>query len=514
MNTKTKNIAKYSAIITIILIISKVFGSLREFVIAAVFGATAESDVFKIATTIPNSIFSCVSAALVTTFIPVFSIVKNDKEKSNDFFNNIVNVVTIACLILSALGMIFSKFLVKLFASGFTPKYLEMASDMTKIVMPSIIFLAIAGLYTGYLQCYGIYVQPAITSIVSNIVIIVGILVFIRYGIKAAIISFLISAVVQVIVQRPFMKGFKYKLHINLKDENLKRMIKLGTPILISATVSQISLIVDRTFASHLTAGSISVVDYASKISTLINQVFVASITTVLYPMLTEKFNNEDKTEFKKLLVKTINIVLIVTIPLMLCMIALSTPIVKLLLQHGKFNAEATKTTSMCLKYLAVSTLGFALMDSLSKTFFSARETIIPIINGFIQVVLNVILIVVFVPMFKVNGLALATTVSSLIMGTILLFEVKKRLGGLSAKKTIGVFAKSLMLGTGMALSAYAVYFGISSVINTNSIVKLTCALALSGITALIALIILSKLLKISEIEEIIGFKFKKKQHN
>lgn len=514
MNTKTKNIAKYSVIITVILIVSKVFGSLREFVIAAAFGATAESDVFKIATTIPNSIFSCVSAALVTTFIPVFSIIKNDKEKSNEFFSNIINVVTIACLILSALGMIFSKFLVELFASGFTPKYLEMASNMTKIVMPSIIFLAIAGLYTGYLQCYGIYVQPAITSIISNIVIIVGIIVFIRYGIKAAVVSFLISAIVQAIVQRPFMKGFKYKLHINFKDENLKRMLKLGTPILISATVSQISLIVDRTFASHLTAGSISVVDYASKISTLINQVFVASITTVLYPMLTEKFNNKDKTEFKNLLVKTINIVLIVTIPLMICMIALSTPIVKLLLQHGKFNAAATRTTSMCLKYLAVSTLGFALMDSLSKTFFSARETIIPMVNGFIQVVLNVILIVVLVPMFKVNGLALATTISSLIMGTILLFEVKKRLGGVDTKKTIFVFIKSLILGVGMASSSYAVYYGMNSVMGTNSIIKLASVLAISCIIALGVFILLSKLLKVSEIEEIIGFKFKRKQHS
>lgn len=507
----TKKIAKYSVVITIILIISKVFGSLREFVIAAVFGATAESDVFKIATTIPNSLFSCVSAALVTTFIPVFSIVKGDKKKSNDFFNNIINIVVLACLVLSIFGMIFSKFLVKLFASGFTLKYFEMASNMTKIVMPSIIFLALAGLYTGYLQCYGIYVQPAITSIVSNIVIIVGILVFMRYGIKAAIISFLLSAIVQTIVQRPFMKDFKYKFYINLKDENFKRMLKLGVPILISAAVSQISLIVDRTFASHLNAGSISVVDYASKISTLINQVFVASITTVLYPMLTEKFNNEDKTEFKSLLTKTINIVIIVTIPLMLCMIALSTPVVRLLLQHGKFNAEATKTTAMCLKYLSVSTLGFALMDSLSKVFFSARETLIPMVNGFIQVILNVMFINIFVPVFKVNGLPLATTISSLIMGTILLFEVRRKLGGVSIKKTIMVLIKSLALGGGMALSAYAVYYFISLIFSVNSMIKLTVALVISGIAALAAFIVLSKILKLPEIEEIMQFKFKRK---
>lgn len=509
MNVKAKDIAKYSMLITLILIISKVFGSVREFVIAAVFGATAESDVFKVATTIPNSIFTCVSAALVTTFIPVFSMVKNDKKEANDFFNNICNIVIIICVFLSVIGVIGSSFLVKLFAGGFSTKYLNMASSMTQIVMPSIIFLGLTGLYTGYLQCYGIYLQPAITSIVSNIIIIFGIVVFSRYGIKAAVISFFISAVAQAVVQRPFMKEYKYKFYINFKDPNIRRMLKLGVPILVSATVSQISVIVDRTFASYLSPGSISVVDYSSKISTIINQVFIMSITTVLYPMLTEKFNKEDKTEFKELFIKTINIVLIVTIPLMLCMVALSTPLVKLLLEHGKFDAKATVATSLCLKYLAASTLGYALMDTLSKIFFAARETVVPMINGFISVVLNVVLIVVFVPIFKVNGLALATTVSSLIMAFLLLFEIKKRLRGLELRKTGIVLLKSIIVGIGASLSAYVLYNALSLILNDTTL-KLTIKISISGIVAILVFIILGKILKVKEIEEVVNMKLKK----
>lgn len=509
MNVKAKDIAKYSMLITLILIISKVFGSVREFVIAAVFGATAESDVFKVATTIPNSIFTCVSAALVTTFIPVFSIIKNDKKEANDFFNNICNIVVVICVALSIIGVVGSPFLVKLFAGGFSAKYLNMASNMTRIVMPSIIFLGLTGLYTGYLQCYGIYLQPAMTSIISNIIIIFGIVVFSRYGIKAAVISFFISAVAQAVVQRPFMKDYKFKFYINFKDPNIIRMLKLGVPILVSATVSQISVIVDRTFASYLSPGSISVVDYSSKISTIINQVFIMSITTVLYPMLTEKFNKEDKTEFKELFIKTINIVLIVTIPLMLCMVALSTPLVKLLLEHGKFDAKATVETSLCLKYLAASTLGFALMDTLSKIFFAARETVVPMINGFISVVLNVVLIIVFVPIFKVNGLALATTVSSLIMAFLLLFEIKKRLKGLELRKTIVVFLKSIIVGSGMALSAYALYNALSLMLN-NTTLNLTIKISISGIVSIFVFIILGKILKVKEVEEVVNMKLKR----
>ncbi|KOF55964.1 hypothetical protein AGR56_02875 [Clostridium sp. DMHC 10] len=80
VNSKTKNVFKYSAIITVMLVLSKITGFARELLIAVKFGATRESDIYKIATTMPNVLFSAVSAAIVTTFIPVFSNIKNDKK--------------------------------------------------------------------------------------------------------------------------------------------------------------------------------------------------------------------------------------------------------------------------------------------------------------------------------------------------------------------------------------------------------------------------------------------------
>jgi putative peptidoglycan lipid II flippase len=117
----------------------------------------------------------------------------------------------------------------------------------------------------------------------------VGLLVFHNYGIVAAVVSFFIGSIAQVLVQRPFMKKYKYKPFINLKDEHVRKMLILAVPTIISTAVSQISPMVTNSFASSV-AGNIAVLSYGNKFSTIINQVFIISITTILYPSLTEKY--------------------------------------------------------------------------------------------------------------------------------------------------------------------------------------------------------------------------------
>ena len=299
MSNKIKNVAKYSAMIASILIISKLIGTVREFIIAAQFGASIESDIFKIATRVPYIFYASVGAAITTSFIPIFSKVKEDTKKANEFFNNILNILLVGSCILSLLGIVFSTELTQTMVSGFKGDEIAKTVTMTQITMPSIIFLTVSGLYTGYLQCYGIFLQPALTGIVSSIVVIIGIVVFYKFGIIAAVIAFLISSAAQTFVQRPFMPNYKYKMYINLKDENVRKMLKLAIPTIISTAANQINVIVASNYASRLPVGSISVVDYASKLSTLVNQVFIVSLTTIFYPMLTEKFAQNDQRGFE-----------------------------------------------------------------------------------------------------------------------------------------------------------------------------------------------------------------------
>ena len=512
MSSKIKSVAKYSAMIALILILSKLIGTIREFVIAAQFGASIESDIFKIATRVPYIFYASVGAAITTSFIPIFSRVKHDTEKANEFFNNILNILFVLSFILVILGMVFSTELTQTMVSGFKGAEIAKTVTMTQIAMPSIIFLTVSGLYTGYLQSYGIFLQPALTGIVSSIVVIIGIVVFYKYGIVAAVIAFLISSVAQTVVQRPFMPNYKYKMYINFKDENVIKMLKLAIPTIISTAVNQINVIVATNYASRLPVGSISVVDYASKLSTLVNQVFIISLTTVFYPMLTEKFTQNDHSGFENLFVKSVNVVILVAVPLVFGLAALSTPVVKLTLQHGRFDAAATLTTALCLKYLAFSALGYSLIDILSKVFYSTRNTVTPMINGFVLIILNLVLIVLLAPRFGVVGLALASTISVTIVSIIMLVELKVRLKNVKFIEIAKVFSKSLIAGIFMIGVVTISYKYINIFLPKDSTVLLVMKMLIVGVLGAACYTISLAILKVKELEFILSFKALKKR--
>ncbi|HBM81147.1 MAG: murein biosynthesis integral membrane protein MurJ [Clostridiales bacterium] len=503
----TKNIAKYGALISIILTLSKIAGFGREFVIATFFGAGVESDVFKIATTAPNMIFSCVNAALVTMFIPVFSNVKNDREKANMLYNNIFNIILVACSFLAVLGVAGSPVIIRILASGFKGEEFRMAVSMTRIVMPSIIFLGISGILTGYLQSYGIFLQPALTGISADLIIIAGIVFFARYGIISGIIATLIGSAAQFLIQRPFMRDYKYKFYINFKDENVKKMLMLSIPILISTAANQINITVDRTFASHLAAGSISVVDNASKISSIINQVFIFSITTVLYPMLTERYNKEDKKDFIELFNKSINLIIIIAVPLILGMYVLGGPLIRILLQHGKFTKNAAELTSMCLKYLVFGALGYSLIDIMNKVFFSAKDSITPMKNGILLVCLNILFLTILVPRLGIKGLVISTISSVTISSLIMLVRFKKKLKNISYMNLLIVLSKSAFAGIIMALLVSFTYNYSGLIIKSGSLVITAFRFLASTAVGVVVYILMLRLLKVDEVKMILLFK-------
>lgn len=508
--TKIKNIAKFSAIITAVLILSKFMGAFREILIAAQFGANREADIFKTATRIPQLFYSCIGAALTTTFIPIFSNVKENRQKANEFFNNILNIMCIICIILSFIGIIFSRQLTELMVKNFENEALLRTARMSIIVMPSIIFLALSGLYTGYLQSYGKFLQPALTGISADLVVIFAVLFFAKYGIMAAIIAFLISSVVQMLIQRPFMGEYKYKFYINLNDSNVRKMLMLAIPTLISTAAAQINVMVDSTFASGLPAGSIAIVGYADRVSSIINQVFIVSLTTVFYPMLTEKFSQKDEEGFQDLFKKSVNVIIMVAVPLVFGVAVLGEPVVRILLEHKNFTHDATLTTANCLRFLAFSSLGYSIMDILGKVFFSVKDTITPMVNGFIMIILNIILIITLVPKLGIIGLVLATTISANVMAIVMFIELKLKLKHINFVPIAKMFAKAMFSGIAMAVIISVIYRLMNVASVSDSIIatgiKLILIAAIGAVTYGAMLVIL----RVEEVKSLVTLKFKR----
>src|SRR5699024_7636687 len=144
-------------------------------------------------------------------------------------------------------------------------------------------------------------------------------------------------------------QGYKYSYDINLNDPYLRKALLLIIPVLIGSAVQQINTVVDKTLASSLVEGSISALTYASRINDLIISVFVMAITTVVFPMLSRAFAQDDGLKVRRIMGQGINIILIITVPATIGILLLAEPIVRIFFQRGAFSEMATHMTSKAL---------------------------------------------------------------------------------------------------------------------------------------------------------------------
>ncbi|WP_278683165.1 murein biosynthesis integral membrane protein MurJ [Paraclostridium bifermentans] len=481
-------------------LIAKILGFGRELALASAYGASGTSDAFLVAMNIPAVIFSAIGTSLGTAFIPLYCDLeaKQGKKASLRFSNNVLNIVVLLCLITSLVGVVFTEPIVKLFAVGFKGETLTQAIYFTRVLILGMAFLGMSYIMMAFLQVKENFVIPGLMSVPYNMLIIISIFLSVTINPNLLPWGTLIGLSLQFIFQYPFArkKGFKYRPYINLKDEYLKRMLWLIGPVLIGVAVTQVNSIVDRTIASTLVEGSISALNYATKLNQFVMGMFIVSISSVIYPMLSKLSTENNKKKFKESIVTAINVVTLIIIPISVGAIILAEPIVKLLFQRGEFDARATQMTAIALIFYSIGMLGFGLRDILGKIFYSLQDTKTPMINGIIAMVLNIVLNLAFVKYTNMGlgGLAFATSISSLVTIALLSVSLRRKIGSFGGKKIISVLTKSIIAALLMALVTKFTYNVIDAFLSAGFIqdaIKLAISVGLGAIVYAISIIVL-----------------------
>lgn len=481
-------------------LIAKILGFGRELALASAYGASGTSDAFLVAMNIPAVIFSAIGTSLGTAFIPLYCDLeaKQGKKASLRFSNNVLNIVVLLCLITSLVGVVFTEPIVKLFAVGFKGETLTQAIYFTRVLILGMAFLGMSYIMMAFLQVKENFVIPGLMSVPYNMLIIISIFLSVTINPNLLPWGTLIGLSLQFIFQYPFArkKGFKYRPYINLKDEYLKRMLWLIGPVLIGVAVTQVNSIVDRTIASTLVEGSISALNYATKLNQFVMGMFIVSISSVIYPMLSKLSTENNKKKFKESIVTAINVVTLIIIPISVGAIILAEPIVKLLFQRGEFDARATQMTAIALIFYSIGMLGFGLRDILGKIFYSLQDTKTPMINGIIAMVLNIVLNLAFVKYTNMGlgGLAFATSISSLVTIALLSVSLRRKIGAFGGKKIISVLIKSIIAALLMALVTKFTYNVIDAFLSVGFIqdaIKLAISVGLGAIVYAISIIVL-----------------------
>lgn len=403
---------------------AKVIGFSREIVLAYYYGASQISDAYIIARTIPVTLFDFFSLAIATTFIPIARKIMVEKGRSYliDFTSSFLNLMLIFVSVIILFINVFPDFFVSLFAKGFDIDTFNLTVRYIRIASYSLIGTTVVFVVNAYLHSNNIFYPTSFVGIPQSIGIIVIIIISSKYQ-PILPYAFLAGSVLMSIYLLYFgyKNGLKIKLKLNIKDRYLLDLLLLGIPIMISSSANQINILIDRNLASTLAAGTISAMNYATRINTLLVTLFVLTTTTVFFPVISKMYSEGKMDKFKQTINDTASFIIMTILPVSIFIIIYSTDIISVIFGRGEFDFQAIIITSNALKYYIIGLVGYSLKEVFSKVYYSTHNTIIPTIITIITIVVNITLNFLLIDKFGYIGLAFATSISGLLAAFLLL---------------------------------------------------------------------------------------------
>jgi integral membrane protein mviN len=399
--------------------------------------------------------------------------------------------------------------LVKVFAPGYQGDVYTLCVQYTRILLPSIVFVGLANIFTSYLQIKKRYVIPGFIGMPYSIIIIVSIYLSLKTSPMVLVIGTLIAISAKALFQLPFVykEGYRYRPKINLKDPVMKDMMILILPVVIGVGANQINSIVDKSLASLLGTEVVASFSYAIKLYEFVQALFITSILAVIYPRLSSMIVSDRMDSFLNSLKKTMNVIIVALVPIIVGCIVLSRQIVEVLFQRNAFTSKDTTMTASILWIYVIGILAFALRDVLTRGFYSMEDSKTPMINSIISIVFNISLNLILVKPLGYKGLAIATAVSAYI--GLLLFNrsMRKKIEGYSSRDNYIVFVKSLFAALIMGLGVKLVYGIVASSLVGGLLFKLIALASAVGVGVIVYALIMH-FLRVEEYEMIFDMFF------
>ncbi|WP_317853998.1 murein biosynthesis integral membrane protein MurJ [Chakrabartyella piscis] len=457
---------KAVGLMMMITLIGKVLGLVRDQFLAANYAWGMEAAAFFTASRIPRTFFDAVFASAISaSFIPVFNEYLKNKGKDEAFglanrFLTLMFVVTVAMMFF---GMAFAEDLVRLFAVGYDAETIALATSLSKLLFPTIVFTAIAFSFVGILQSLDEFNVPAAISVASNVVIIAYYIYFNdQFGVYGLTIAFLIGWAMQAIIQLPALrkKGYGFRPDFRFRDEGLKKIGVLMLPVMVSTWIQPINFLINSRFASQLPNGEqgVSALEYANTLYTIIVGVFVLAIANLIFPKLSRISGEENKEEFSSTVKVTLRSMMFLLIPMMVGMMALSEPLVRVIYERGSFTADATEITSIALFFFALGVIGYGIQTILSRAFYANQDGKMPFYSGLVSIAINGILCGLLMEPMGLGGLALASAASSTAAAVVLLIPTLRKYPAIVDKGLLKSIGKMMVSAGGMLVFVWGSY--------------------------------------------------------
>ena len=432
---------KSLSVISFFTLVSRILGLVREMVVAAKFGASASTDALFVAFRIPNLLRRLFAeGAFAQAFVPILSEYREREgdERAKLLIGHVASLLSVLLLVISILGVLCAPYLVYVIATGFNDAgdQAELTTNLIRFTFPYLLFISLTSLFASVLNTWGRFAVPAFTPALLNISFIgsaIYLTPFFDPPIMALGLAILMGGAAQLLFQIPFLLRLKLwpKFHWNPTDSGVIQILKRMAPAVVGVSAAQISLVINTNIASRMQTGSVSWLTYADRLMELPVGLLGVAMATVILPALSVSVANSKKDEYQTTLDWGLTLMLVISIPSVLGLVALSEPILMTLFMRDQFSFADVSMTQVAFWGYGVGLVPIVMIKLLAPVFYANKDTKTPVQIAIKAVIftqlLNIIFWFLLPDQVKHAGLALAISGGAWLNAVMLISGLRRR---------------------------------------------------------------------------------------
>jgi putative peptidoglycan lipid II flippase len=438
------NLFKAASTVSLLTLVSRVTGLVREQLIAASFGASAATDAFNVAFRLPN-LFRRLFAegAFSQAFVPILAATRESEgdDATRQLIDAVATVLAWVLLATCVLGVAAAPVLVWVIGAGL--ERFDTAVVLTRWMFPYIGFMSMVALSAGILNTWKRFAVPALTPVLLNLSVIAaaawGAPRLAAAGIEpiyALAGGVMAGGLLQAAVQIPALAAIGVLPRFGLlpaavarawRHPGVTRVLRQMAPALLGVSVAQISLLINTQIASHVAVGAVSWLTYADRLMEFPTALLGVALGVVLLPQLSAAQARQDMHEFSEMLDWSLRLVLLLALPCALALLLFPVGLISVLYHYGAFGAADVEMTMRALRGYGVGLLGLVAIKVLAPAFYARLDIRTPVKIAIGVLLATQALNVVLVPWLGHAGLALAIGLGALVNAGLLLGGLLRR---------------------------------------------------------------------------------------
>ena len=423
-------------------LISRILGFIRDMLFARFAGAGLASDCFLIAFRLPNlfrALFAegAFSAAFVPMFARTIGAHDGDLTAGKRFAEEALAVLLPVLLGFTALMMLTAGPIVWAMTGGFAdaaPGKLGLAVEFTRITFPYLLMISLVSLLGGILNSLQRFWVNAAAPILLNLSLIAGLVLF-HTGdpvhtarVQSAAVT--VAGVLQFVwlLWACHRAGVRLRLRLPRLTPAVRRLLAVIGPAALGAGAVQFNLLISTSLAARfLPEGAVSYLYYADRLNQLPLGLIGIGVGTVLLPTLARQLGAGAGEVAMHTQNRAIELVLLLTLPAACALVASALPMIRTLLEYGRFTASDSVATAQVLAAFSLGLPAYVLIKVLTPGFHARSDTRTPVRIAVASMLVNLAGNLGLIWSLGAPGIALSTAAAAWVNAFALWWTLRKR---------------------------------------------------------------------------------------